>query len=75
METVAFLPCVSPAMEKEGIANERLICAAPAMLAALKDLQAILCDPEGTPCFAGSTGDLDVARKALAVIAQAEGAK
>ena len=33
---------------------------------ALRDLQAILCDPEGTPCFAGSDGDREVARLALA---------
>lgn len=32
---------------------------------ALRDLQGILCDPDGNPAFLGSQGDHDVARKAF----------
>ena len=38
------------------------------MRGALRDLQAILCDPEVTPCFAGSDGDREVARLAFAAL-------
>lgn len=53
-------------------ANARLIAAAPDLLEALKSLQAIMCDPEDNPCFAGSDGDHAVAREAFAAIAKAE---
>ncbi len=56
-------------------ANAYLVAAAPQMLEALKSLQAILCNPEGDPCFAGSDGDRAVAREAFAAIARAEAAQ
>lgn len=54
-------------------ANAHLIAAAPDLLEALKSLQAIMCDPENNPSFAGSDGDRTVAREAFAAIAKAEG--
>ena len=53
--------------------NERLRGRVRELEGALSSLQAILCDPEGTPCFAGSDGDRRVAVDAFAALTPKEG--
>lgn len=48
--------------------TEETIKAAGVMLAGLKKLRAILCDPEGNPCFEGSDGDRQIAREVFWII-------